>query len=426
MKHRLVLGCVADDFTGASDAASFLMEQGLKTVLFNGIPKGEVPECSAVVIALKSRTQKTSDAVKDSMKAFMWLHDNGAEHLFFKYCSTFDSTKDGNIGPVLDALLEKTRTKYSILSPALPVNGRTVKNGILYVDGVPLSETHMKNHPLTPMWASSIQELMSPQCKYETLNLNFETLEKTKEDILDLVSEFAQGKDHFYIIPDYLNDFHGAKVADVFSECRVLSGGSGILAPLAKKYSQELNHCNINVMKPSTQGKALVLAGSCSKVTLAQITNFQSKGYASYRIDPIKLSNGIETVEDIWKFATQNTSNEILIYSSDNVENVEKNQKLGKGSVAEILEQTIATLAQKAVNEGYTRIIIAGGETSSAACKKLGYHSFEIGESVAPGVPVMAPLSDFNIRIVLKSGNFGQVDFFERALNMTKTSKKDV
>lgn len=419
MNNRLMIGCVADDFTGASDAASFLISQGLKTVLFNGIPTGEIGDCNAVVIALKSRTQEKSEAISDSMQAFNWLKENGCEHLYFKYCSTFDSTKDGNIGPVLDTVLETFGEKYSILSPALPVNGRTVKDGILYVDGVPLSETHMKNHPLTPMWESEIAKLMKPQGKYETLNLNYQVLEKSVEEIQKIVYDFGKDKEHFYVVPDYVNDENGSKVAEIFGDCKILSGGSGILAPLAKRYSSELGEDKRNFLKTSTTGQGLVLAGSCSKATLGQIEDFKQKNYKSYRINPLNLVEGKETFDDIWKFIEDNKDETVLIYSSDTAENVVKIQEIGKEKIAEMLESTTAKLAEKAVKNGYTRIIVAGGETSSAVVKKLGYNSFEIGESVAPGVPVMAPLADEKIRIVLKSGNFGQVDFFDRALKMT-------
>ncbi|MFI3174777.1 MAG: 3-oxo-tetronate kinase [Bacillota bacterium] len=419
MSTRLMIGCVADDFTGASDAASFLISQGLKTVLYNGVPTGDISECNAIVIALKSRTEPTEKAISDSMQAFRWLEEMGCEHLYFKYCSTFDSTKEGNIGPVLDAVLEGFQANYTILSPALPVNGRTVKNGILYVDGVPLGETHMKNHPLTPMWESEIAKLMEPQGKYETLNLNYEILEKPVAEIQKIVEEFGKDKDHFYIVPDYVNDENGTKVAEIFGDCKVLSGGSGILAPLAKKYSEALGKADTTFMETATTGKGLVLAGSCSKATLGQIADFKERKYKSYRINPMDLMEGKETFENIWEFIEKNQAEPVLIYSSDTAENVTKIQEIGKEKVAELLESTTAKLAKKAVENGYTRIIVAGGETSSAVAKMLGYHSFEIGQSVAPGVPVMAPLSDKNMRIVLKSGNFGQVDFFDRAVKMT-------
>ncbi len=420
MNNRILVGCVADDFTGASDAASFLISKGLKTLLFNGIPNGNIADCNAVVIALKSRTQETKSAVADSMAAFKWLKDNGAEHVYFKYCSTFDSTKEGNIGPVTDAVLEEFNEKYTILCPALPVNKRTVKDGILYVDDIPLAETHMKNHPLTPMWESEIAKLMKPQGKYETLNINQDTLKKSKEEILKIVEDFGKDKEHFYIVPDYITDEDGIKISEVFGDIGVLTGGSGILAPLSAKYKELLGDSDNKIVSSSTKGKGIVLAGSCSKATLGQIDNFKSKGYLSYKVEPLKLIKGEETIDNVWNFVLENSDKEVLIYSSDSAENVIEIQKEGKEKVAEALEGMTAEIAKRASEKGYTRIIVAGGETSSAVAKKLGYNSFEIGESIAPGVPVMAPLSDMNMRIVLKSGNFGQEDFFERALNITR------
>lgn len=416
-QYGLKIGCVADDFTGASDAASFLLAQGLKTVLCNGVSQANVDEYEAVVVALKSRTQETAQAVEDSRVAFDWLVDQGAEHLYFKYCSTFDSTRAGNIGPVTDMLLEHYETPYTILSPALPVNGRTVKKGVLYVDGVPLAETSMKNHPLTPMWDSNIGVLMEEQGKYDTLFLDYEQLEQSVQEIQRTIATFGENRSHFYIVPDYLSDAHGEKVAELFSHCPVLTGGSGILVPLARRYAQGITASSLDIKTP---GRGLILAGSCSKATLAQIASFQQNGAPSYRIDPIKLMEGTVTVEHIWAFVQHHQNQSVLVYSSDTAENVRETQKIGRETIANRLEETAALLAQRAVAEGYTRIIVAGGETSSAVVKGLGYDSFAIGESVAPGVPIMAPLSNLRIRLVLKSGNFGQPDFFQRALHMTE------
>ena len=420
MTDNLILGCVADDFTGASDAASFLMSKGLKTILFNGKPTGDIPKCQAVVIALKSRTQETKSAVADTIEAFQWLKEHGAQHLYFKYCSTFDSTKEGNIGPVVDAMLETFDEKYTILCPALPVNKRTVSKGILYVDGVPLHETHMKNHPLTPMWESEIAKLMEPQGKYQTLNIDQTLLAQDTESIKAIIREFGAEKAHFYIVPDYTCDADGTKIAEVFGDLTVLTGGSGILAPLAERYLANAEKQDIAPLCTNVTGKGIVLAGSCSKATLEQIADFQQKGYPSYKIDPLEVLQGKENLENIWNFVKQHADQEVLLYSADSADHVLEIQKAGKDKIAALLEGLTADLAARAVENGYTRIIVAGGETSSAVAKKLGYHSFEIGESIAPGVPVMSPLSNEKIRVVLKSGNFGQQDFFARALQITR------
>lgn len=417
-ERTIKIGCVADDFTGASDAASFLMAGGLKTILIDGIPAGDFEtDCDAIVVALKSRTQKTSDAVSDSLAAFRWLKEQGAAHLYFKYCSTFDSTKTGNIGPVLDSVLEEFNAKHSIISPALPVNKRTVKDGVLYIDDIPLAQTHMKHHPLTPMWASKIEDLISPQGKYQTLNLNYATLQKPAAEIKAMVEAFGADKEHFYVVPDYVNEDNATKVAEVFGDDFVLSGGSGILAALSRKYIQNSTATMIN---SKTAGKGIVLAGSCSQATLEQIEDYKKKGAVSYKVDPVKVFNNEITVDDVWKFVSDNGDKEVLIYSSDNTENVLNAQKLGRDAISEKLEKLTAEIAVKAVEDRYKRIIIAGGETSSAVTKALAYQSFVIGESIAPGVPIMSPTQNTDLKIVLKSGNFGQVDFFTRALNMTR------
>ncbi len=424
MNSRLMIGCVADDYTGASDAASFLIGHGLKTILFNGIPSGDIPECNAVVIALKSRTQETSEAVKDSLAACDWLTKHGAEHLYFKYCSTFDSTKKGNIGPVLDAMLEKYNQKHVIISPALPVNGRKVKDGILYVNDVPLSETHMANHPLTPMWTSKIADLMTPQGKYTSLELNHQTLEKSDAEVMAIVEEFGKDKAHFYIIPDYVNDANGEKIAAMFGHSKVLSGGSGILAHLSAMYKKEImadeKSSEHDVFTTKTQGQGLILSGSCSKATMAQILDYNAKGHPTKGLQYEDLASGKITVDTLWDFIQENKEKEILIYSMGPFENISDIPEDMKEKVAATYENTSAELAKRAVDAGFTRIVVAGGDTSSAVAQKLGFTSFEIGESVAPGVPVMMPLSNPNVRIVLKSGNFGQEDFFTRALNITR------
>lgn len=419
---KIIIGCVGDDFSGSSDAASFLAGEGIKTLLFNGTPKDDMEdfgEPTAVVIALKTRTQETSKAVSDTLKAFEWLRENGAEQLFLKYCSTFDSTRKGNIGPVVDSILEKYNIKYTILCPALPVNGRTVVNGHLYVNGIPLNETHMKDHPLTPMWDSDISKLMQPQGKYPCLKINYEMLEKSKEDILKAIEDFGRDKEHFYVIPDYIEGKHAKKIADVFGDLQLLTGGSGLMTELSHRYKNIMGSKPENI--PSLpDGRAIVLAGSCSKATLEQIKDFKSRNGKYIKIDPMALMSGAQTKEEIWRYIELANEDAILVYSSDNPENVREAQKAGPQVTSQLLEQTTAYIAKKAVENGFNRIIVAGGETSGAVTKILGYDSYLVGDSIAPGVPVMIPLKNKNIRLVLKSGNFGQKDFFMRAIERTK------
>lgn len=406
-----ILGCIADDFTGASDAASFLVKGGMSVQLYNGIPENasDLKPVQAIVIALKSRTQETLQAVADSKHAAQFLLDQGITHLYFKYCSTFDSTPQGNIGPVCDALLEQMKAPYSLLCPSLPVNGRTVSNGRLFVNDTPLDESPMKDHPLTPMWDSRISELMRPQshysCQILPRNASWHEPEYTEP---------------FYLIPDYETDEDGEKIAKTFGHLPFLSGGSGLLKPLAE-YLLSGSGTSRQIPATAVPGKALLIAGSCSKMTLSQIAWYQAQNMPSLRMDPLALLNGTQTPEQIWEFIETHTDEQhaVLVYSSDTSEMVRRSQELGREKIASMLEQLSARLAEKAVEHGFTRIICAGGETSGAITKGLHFSSYEIGESIAPGVPVMIPALRPDIRLVLKSGNFGQEDFFGRALSMT-------
>lgn len=419
MEKKLILGCIADDFTGASDAASFLVKGGMQTILFNGVPQEQelAESCQAIVIALKTRTQETSSAVEDTLRAARWLKHQGARQIYIKYCSTFDSTPQGNIGPIMDAMLEEFQVPYTILCPALPVNGRIVRQGHLYVNGVPLHESPMKNHPLTPMWDSSIAGLMEPQSRYSCINITKDDYLRARISIEQQIQEYRQTHRHFYIVPDYTQNDDAATIVRLFGSLPVLSGGSGILTELARQYAQ--TDTERAFVSTSTEGSGILLAGSCSEMTRRQIAYAQSHDVISLQIQPLALLSGEQTPDELWAFLEANRGKQILLYSSDTPDNVRKIQESGREKIAELLEQTTAALARQAVETGYTRIIVAGGETSGAVTKALGFDSYIIGESVAPGVPVMIPRSSRQVRLVLKSGNFGQEDFFIRALHLT-------
>lgn len=444
MKDSILWGCIADDFTGASDAASFFVKGGLKTVLFNGLPSpASVGNCQAVVIALKTRTQETPFAVQDSLSAARWLKGQGAKQLYIKYCSTFDSTPKGNIGPVLDALLEEYNLPCTILCPALPVNGRQVIQGRLYVNGVPLDQSPMSQHPLTPMWDSRISVLMEAQSKYPSVHVGRGLYALPIGRTADKIQRFYAEHPRFYIIPDYEEEGDAAAIADRFGHLPLLSGGSGLVSELARRMSHGRKGASLPERKshkdgateyepganrengrnrddqPKAPGSGLLLAGSCSDMTRRQIAWVRSHHIPSLKIIPQRLLDGSQTQEELWHFIRSHQGQDVLIYSSDSPENVQSVQESGKERVAQLLEQTMAWLAGQAVASGYTRIIVAGGETSGAVTKALGFDSYLIGESVAPGVPVMVPQNRPDIRLVLKSGNFGQEDFFLKALSLT-------
>lgn len=420
MKKGIVLGCVADDFTGASDAASFLVQGGLKTVLYNGIPNGEADtaeDCEAVVIALKTRTQETTSAVKDSLEALGWLREQGARRFYVKYCSTFDSTSNGNIGPICDAAMELLGTEYTLLCPSLPVNGRTVKGGRLYVNGVPLDETHMKNHPLTPMWDSYIPSLMKDQSRYPCFVLDRETLYAGTGVAASLVERCRKRCGRFYLIPDYETDEDAERIVALFGDLPLLTGGSGLMSALGGKLSGG-NEAGSASKGTSGRGKAILFAGSCSVATRAQVRHYLKYVGEGIMLEPDRLLTGEQPVGEIWARIVGTDPDHILIYSSGSAGRTERTDG-DKNTEAAALERTMAELAGLAVDAGFTRIIVAGGETSGAVTKALGLSAYRIGESIAPGVPVMIPLHDETIRLVLKSGNFGQEDFFQRALAVT-------
>lgn len=408
----MVLGCIADDFTGASDIASFFAKGGMRTRLYNGVPQGVCEtNFDAVVIALKTRTQQTTCAITESLTALKWLREQGAERFYVKYCSTFDSTPRGNIGPICDAAMEFLQAPYTVLCPALPVNGRVVRGGRLFVNGVPLEQSPMKNHPLTPMWTSSIPELMAQQSKYPCCAIG-----SACGSVLPKLDAA-----HGYYVPDMQTDADAEAIVSRFGGLRLLTGGSGLGQPLARMLMGE--HA---VHRPAagTKGPALLLAGSCSVATREQIETYRAAGGVCLKLDPMDQLDGTSSAEKLWRQAEKSLGESVLIYSSDTPENVRKIQSYGQEKTAKLLENAFAQIACLAVRDGIKRIIVAGGETGGAVTRQLKFDAYEIGQSIAPGVPVMIPATDPSVRLVLKSGNFGQPDFFQRALDRTGCKKE--
>lgn len=412
--RELLFGCVADDFTGASDAASFFLAGGLKTLLLNGIPSGprDLPDgIQAIVIALKSRTQESSIAVRDSLEAFAVLKKIGCRQLYFKYCSTFDSTPEGNIGPVIDAVLEKYKLPYTIICPALPVNKRTVKNGHLFVNGVPLHKSPMKDHPLTPMWDSDLNNLIAAQGKYRSFNLDYRLLEKNRIEIFEKIFNFRTsiGNSPFYIITDYFHEKHAVIIADLFRNHPFLTGGSGLPYALARQNAPKNKAALKNNLTGGTEGRTLLLAGSCSTATRGQIANFRKNKGVSIELDLSRLLKGEIGSSFYSDFVKANKGSDVLIHTPAEIRD-------NGPDISELLENTLASIAYDAVESGIRKIVTAGGETSGAVARKLGFNSYLIAGSVAPGVPVLIPVDKDDMRIVYKSGNFGQEDFFARAV----------
>ena len=418
----LLLGCVADDFTGAGDAASFLAGQGLKTLLFNGVPQCDaLPEdCSAVVIATKTRSIAPCDAADEAERAFRWLRQMGARQFYFKYCSTFDSTPQGNIGPVADRVLSLLDEKFTLLCPSLPVNGRTVEDGVLYVNGVPLDESPMRDHPLNPMWDARIPRLMRPQSQNSCMVLGRTELSLPDEAVLSLLNAFGREREHFYIVPDYCTAQDEERIMHLFGDCRLLTGGSGLLSPMADHLRRMYGLPVCPAPDAGVPGPAVLLAGSCSTATRGQIARYCQQGPA-FPVEASRLISGSETAGTLWETAGSRADAAPLFYSAGAVDPVLRLQEspAQKAAAAAAMEQTMAGLARLAYDAGVKRFLVAGGETAGAVAQELGFDAYLISECVAPGVPVMVPLHDKSIRVVYKSGNFGTEDFFSRALHLT-------
>ncbi len=407
----LWIGCIADDFTGGSDAASFLRRAGLDTILINGdhLPDAlPAPRPEALVVALKSRSVPAPEAVSRSLQTARWLLAQGAQHLYFKYCSTFDSTPQGNIGPVTDALLELTGEPYTVLCPSLPVNGRTVENGILYVHGVPLAESPMKDHPVNPMRKSSLPELMAEQSAYPCTAL-------TRSQMADPAA-LPQLRPHHTLVPPYTSDEDGEKIAERFGHLRLLTGGSGLLQHLGARYLRDRTG---RTPGPAPAGSEalprLLLSGSCSVMTQRQVAAYRSSGGAAVRIDPAKLLSGEQTEASLLD-AIDDASGDLLLYSTAGAEEVAGYQSLGAKRISALLEGLMGRLAVHGQQRGFRRIVVAGGETSGAVIQALGASIFRIGAEAAPGVPELWPVDRPGLCLILKSGNFGAKDFFLTAM----------
>ncbi len=412
-ENTLLIGCIADDFTGGSDAASFLRKAGLRTVLLNGIGDCEgleVLQLEAIVVALKSRSIAPESAVEQSLDAAKWLLEQGAQHLYFKYCSTFDSTPQGNIGPVTDALLELTESPYTVLCPSLPVNGRTVRDGILYVNGVPLAESPMRYHPTNPMMKSDLSQLMEEQSQYPCVVLR-ETQMKNPEEVCPV-------KGHFTIVPPYETDADGKRIAAQFGHLPLLTGGSGLLEHLGRRYKAEKLGEESALEEMSAPGETmprLLLAGSCSAMTKKQVQIYLDLGGTAVRIEPDKLLSGQQTEADLQR-AISDAQGDILLYSTTEPEQVKRYQAAGAERVSALLEGLMGRLAVYGKEHGFRRIVVAGGETSGAVTQALHTKAYRIGKDAAPGVPEMWPMDQPDLGLVLKSGNFGDESFFLTAL----------
>lgn len=418
----ITLGCIADDFTGATDLANMLVKGGLKTIQLLGTPRKSdvVPSVDAVIIALKTRTIPVEEAIEQSLRALNWLKSAGAEKFFFKYCSTFDSTDDGNIGPVIDALMADLETPFTIACPAFPETERTIFKGHLFVGDKLLSDSPMRYHPLTPMTDSNLVSTLSRQTSQKVGLVQY-------TDILGGPSEIRKAFDQLrkedvaIAITDVLNDEHLYFLGEAVKDFKLITGGSGIALGLPSQLKSRNNHKEkVTAHKlPKVLGKELILSGSCSEMTLAQVNEF-SKKYRTLKLNPIELAESNSSLDNAVDWVIQAKGEEpILVYASAPPDAVNEAQtRLGRDLASSTVENALAKIASAAVQNGFRRIVVAGGETAGAVVSNLGIKGIMIGEQIDPGVPTTVSIGNPSIGLVLKSGNFGSADFFEKALKV--------
>lgn len=425
MTSRILLGAIADDFTGATDLANILVRAGMRTVQTIGVPTSDVdlPECDAVVVALKSRTVPAAAAVRDSRAALAWLQGRGARQFFFKVCSTFDSTDAGNIGPVADVLLDALDERLAVVCPAYPANRRTVFQGHLFVGEALLSDSPMRNHPLTPMSDANLVRVLGRQSKYPVGLVPWEKVGAGDTAIAEALAALAaQGVRHAVV--DAVRDEDLFALGAACRQQRLLVGGAG----LALGLPQNFRLANLLPERSEADalgrvgGAAAVIAGSCSEATRAQVADM-ARRHPAVAIDPLMADDPAVLAETALGKASAalNRGETVLFYSSADPAAVALIQhRLGLERAAIRVEQTFAHLARALVANDVRRLVVAGGETSGAVVGALGVKALAIGPQIDPGVPWTRVLGPRPLLLALKSGNFGRTDFFTRALEMAK------
>ena len=427
----MLLGCIADDFTGATDLANMLVRGGMRTVQTIGIPApGTIIDADAVVVSLKSRTTPAADAIAESLAACRWLRAAGAQQIFFKYCSTFDSTERGNIGPVADALMTELGCDFTIACPAFPENGRSVYRGYLFVGDQLLNESGMEKHPLTPMTDANLVRVLQSQT---TRRVGLARCDTVAAGAKALSARFdalrAEGVG--MAIVDALSDADLHTIGTACAQLPLVTGGSGIAIGLPANFQQQglLKDTGHASALPRIDGPALIISGSCSKATNAQVGEW-SRSRPALRIDPFALHRGEPVVEQALGWARERIAREpVLIYATSTPEEVAAVQKaLGVEAAGTLIEDALASIAGALVRDGVRKLISAGGETSGAVVKALGVRSMRVGPQIDPGVPWMVARRELaagegqgagaDIALALKSGNFGATDFFAKALAM--------
>jgi len=423
----LLLGCIADDFTGATDLANNLVRAGMRVVQTIGVPSSPLPaDCNAVVVALKSRTIAPNDAVAQSLEALAWLQEQHDQQIYFKYCSTFDSwysgDERGNIGPVTEALMDALHCAFTIATPAFPDNQRTVCKGHLFVGDVLLSDSGMKNHPLTPMRDANLVTVLQAQCQRKVGLIDYRTVARGAAAVTAHIAELqAQGVG--IAVVDALSNEDLYRLGPALKDMRLLTAGSGVAIALPANWG--IAPSPKSAQLPPALGYKAIVSGSCSSATQGQVAHFlQHHATQAWQIHPLSWAThatASEIAQPVLQWAEQHLQQgPVLVYSTADAAGVQAAQaQLGQQAAGERMEQVLAHIAQGLVRLGVGQLVIAGGETSGACVQALHISQMHIGAQIDPGVPwchahsPSAPAS--GLHLTLKSGNFGTPDFFTKA-----------
>ncbi len=420
----ILLGAIGDDFTGSTDLALTLCKNGMPTVQYIGVPSDSnaVVNTPAAVVALKSRTLPVNEAVAQSLAACQWLLEQGARQIFFKYCSTFDSTPEGNIGQVAEALLNYLDGKLTIACPAFCANDRTVYQGHLFVGNRLLSESSMRDHPLTPMTDADLVRLLGKQLSSsgKTGLVPLAIVAQGPSAIQAKLNELSRQGLQFMVV-DAVSNRNLIDIGTACAKLKLITGGSGVAIGLPDNFRKAgmLGEIDGFARLSRLAGPAAVIAGSCSAATRSQLRRMANT-YPALKVDPIRLAEGKQSAATAAAWAADALKKKVvLIYSSDDPQEVTKAQeKLGVKQAGEIIERALAEIARKLYAQGVRKMIVAGGETSGAVVEALGVSSLHIGPEIEPGVPWTFSEKPGKLYLALKSGNFGGEDFFEKAFKM--------
>ncbi|PWJ18284.1 3-oxo-tetronate kinase [Jannaschia seohaensis] len=405
-------GAIADDFTGATDLAAMLARAGVPVTLRIGVPEPRAAGDVFEVIALKIRTVPPEDAVAEARGALRWLRAKGAQRIFWKYCSTFDSTPRGNIGTVADALMSDLQVDATIHCPAFPENGRRVFMGKLFVGNELLDESPMKDHPLTPMRDADLARLLRPQVTRPTGLVPFPTVKAGPDAVRDALARLSG-----HVVVDAVEDLDLGVIAEACRDMRLICGGSAIAQPLPGLWRAEgaMEGAAFEPLPVPRPGR-VVLSGSCSAMTRAQVGAYLDAGAVGYRLDPLELAQGGLEAARTWLAAQDPDADKILFATAPPNAVAAAQEALGPARAGALVEDALSRLAQDAVEAGIGRVVVAGGETSGAVIRALGTDRLRIGPEIAPGVPWC--FTGDKVAVALKSGNFGAESFFADAFEM--------